>query len=439
MSVMVIVATTELPKETLLMSIVPHSKDLDKLENQTDPATLLDEEFRILATNALYRDAFHQGREMAGSTCYEASHNFDRPCDESGECCPLKSCIQSGASEHMLHIHNLTGGKEYVIVEISPIRDKKGQIIYFLEVLRQTVIASAEPKASGLVGVSPKFIHMLDEVHKVARASVPVLLLGESGTGKELIARALHDASERVGQPFVTVECSGLSETLFESELFGHCKGAFTGALADKEGLVETVRDGTLFMDEIGDVPPALQVKLLRLLESHTYRKVGETKTRRANFRLLCATNRDLDAMMSLGQFRKDLYFRISTYPIHLPPLRERGQDIGLLARSILLRIAPGREITLSKEAENILAHHDFPGNIRELLNLLERARIMASGNLLTPIHFPGLTTQQGIQPGGNEATPGWFDGGEFLSLKDMHFQEPVQSLPTSWELACEL
>lgn len=365
-----------------------HGKALEAL---SAPAILMDAQYRILATNSAYRQAFHQGHDVAGDYCYRASHNYDRPCDQAGECCPLQACISTRIPQQMLHIHPVASSHEYVDVDIRPLCDDQGNTLYYQEVLRNTLIASAEPCTTGLVGASPAFIRMLEEVHRVAHAAVPVLLLGESGTGKELIARALHDISDRADKPFVVVECSGLSEMLFESELFGHRKGAFTGALAEKEGLVEVVRGGTLFLDEIGDVPLALQVKLLRLLESRTYRKVGDTVTRQAQFRLVCATHQSLQHMMAEGRFRQDLYYRISAFPIQLPPLRQRREDIGLLAHSILLRIAPERKLTLSQEACDLLSRHDFPGNIRELVNLLERARIMAQGTQLQTVHFPEL------------------------------------------------
>jgi two-component system, NtrC family, response regulator HydG len=344
----------------------------------------------------------------------------------------------------MLHVHNLPGGKEYVDVETSPVKDEKGKIIYYREVLRQTLIASAEPKASGLVGISPSFIKMLEEIHKVARENVPVLLLGESGTGKELIARALHDASSRTGKPFVPVECSGLSEMLFESELFGHHKGAFTGALFEKEGLIEVAQGGTLFLDEIGDVPSSLQVKLLRLLESHTYRKVGETKTKQANFRLVCATNRNLSHMMETGQFRQDLFYRISTFPVHLPPLRERREDIALLARSILLRISPDKKITLTKEGSDTLSRHDFPGNIREMVNLLERARIRAGGTQLTSSHFSELSsTPTHSLPHNQDESPIWNQNDKIISFRELesrYLSHLLKTFPgTQAELAAQL
>ncbi|MBF0177883.1 MAG: sigma 54-interacting transcriptional regulator [Magnetococcales bacterium] len=404
------------------MSAQPASEHLESLNQLTDPATLLSADYRILATNPPYLATFHQGREVAGSTCYQSSHGYDRPCDEVGEHCPLQKCIKTGRGAHQLHIHTFPTGREYVNVEIVPVRDNRGETLFFREVFRQTLIASAKPNGHGLVGVSKSFIRMLDEVHKVAFASVPVLLLGESGTGKELIARAIHDASDRCSRPFVPVECSGFSEKLFESELFGHRKGSFTGALVDKDGLVEVVAGGTLFLDEIGDVPLALQIKLLRLLESHTYRKVGDTITREAKFRLVCATNRDLDLMMKAGEFRRDLYYRISTFPIHLPPLRSRREDIDLLAHSILLRISPDQEITLTQGASELLLRYDFPGNIRELVNLLERARILSESDKLAPSHFPSLALYPTLnaEVASEQGQSLWPPEGEIIPLKKL-------------------
>ncbi|MBF0157269.1 MAG: sigma-54-dependent Fis family transcriptional regulator [Magnetococcales bacterium] len=259
---------------------------------------------------------------------------------------------------------------------------------------------STNPGSVGMVGISPAFNRMMELVMRVATERTTVLLLGESGTGKELVARAIHDVGRRSGRPFVVVECSGLTETLFESELFGHIKGAFTGACADKSGLVETAHQGTLFLDEVGEIPLALQVKLLRLLETGTYRKVGSTEARHADFRLICATNRDLATMVEQGGFRKDLFYRISIFPILMPPLRERLEDIPLLAETLLKRLAGGKNLTLSWEALTKLIEHPFPGNIRELQNLLERARILAAGDCLLPEHFPGLEPGEGGSAG---------------------------------------
>jgi transcriptional regulator with PAS, ATPase and Fis domain len=230
----------------------------------------------------------------------------------------------------------------------------------------------------------------LSAVQRVAPSNLPVLLLGESGTGKELFARAVHEASNRATGPFVVVDCSGLTETLFESELFGYEKGAFTGAIARKPGLVETAKGGTVFLDEIGDVPLPMQVKLLRLIESGTYRRVGSVETLHADFRLVAATHQPLLAMVAEGRFRQDLYYRIAAFPITLPALRERKADIALLAKSFLKRTA-GSSVApeLADDVLEALQAYDWPGNLRQLRNVLERARLYAEEGHIRLEHLP--------------------------------------------------
>jgi DNA-binding NtrC family response regulator len=225
-------------------------------------------------------------------------------------------------------------------------------------------------------------------VARVGPSQASVLLLGESGTGKELVAQAVHDASPRAANPLVVVDCASLPETLFESELFGHERGAFTGANTSKPGLVEAASGGTLFLDEVGDIPLAMQVKLLRLLESGTYRRVGSTELRRTDVRVVSATHRNLKAMVADGRFREDLYYRLSTFPIALPALRERAEDIPLLAVALLDRVAPQRRLSLSVGTLDLLKRYPFPGNVRELRNVLERAALMADANSIDRVHM---------------------------------------------------
>jgi transcriptional regulator with PAS, ATPase and Fis domain len=210
-----------------------------------------------------------------------------------------------------------------------------------------------------------------------------VLILGETGTGKELVARAIHEASSRSSGPFVAVDCAGLTETLFESELFGYEKGAFTGANHRKQGLVEAASGGTLFLDEIGELPLAQQVRLLRLLESSTYRRVGGLDWLPADFRLISATHRDLSGMVQNESFRRDLYFRINTFPLHIPALHERAEDIPLLANSFLERVDRKPNRQFSAAALQWLTKRRYAGNIRELRNLIERATLMADGDMI--------------------------------------------------------
>jgi DNA-binding NtrC family response regulator len=247
-----------------------------------------------------------------------------------------------------------------------------------------------------MVGRSSTFNRMLELVNRVAPAETAVLLQGASGTGKELVARAIHDSSPRSDKPFVVVECSGLSESLFESELFGHERGAFTGAHARKIGLVEAAKGGTLFLDEIGDVPLGLQVKLLRLLETGTYRRVGSTEAQQADFRLVTATHRDLRAMVAEGSFRRDLFYRISAFPIALPALRERMADLPLLIDSLLSRLSPEHPYRVSPETLECLQDYTFPGNIRELRNILERAILLTDDQDILPQHLPAEVCARG-------------------------------------------
>jgi transcriptional regulator with PAS, ATPase and Fis domain len=271
-----------------------------------------------------------------------------------------------------------------VDVELRPIFDDVHNVVGYVERLATVRNASARASAEGLVGRSPAFMAALSALQRVAQSTLPVLLLGESGTGKELFARALHEASVRAHGPFVVVDCSGLTETLFESELFGYERGAFTGAVARKHGLVETAQGGTLFLDEIGDVPLGMQVKLLRLIETGSYRRVGAIEMRHADFRLVAATHQPLQQMVADGRFRQDLYYRISAYPIHLPALRERRDDIPLLVESFVQRAArEGRSLSVTPQAIQKLQSHDWPGNVRELRNVLERASLFADDGVI--------------------------------------------------------
>ena len=244
-----------------------------------------------------------------------------------------------------------------------------------------------------LVGQTPSMIAVGNLIDTVAPSDASVLILGETGTGKELIARNLHDRSLRAGQAFIPVNCGALPENLVESELFGHRKGAFTGADANRKGLFEVANGGTLFLDEVGELDKSVQVKLLRFLECGEIRRVGENDPFRVDVRVLCATNRDLRDMIDTEAFREDLFFRINTFEIHLPPLRERKGDIPPLAEHMLRRFAPRRGHgplpTLTPEAIETLLLHDWPGNIRELANAIERATILSGGGPILPEHLP--------------------------------------------------
>ena len=243
-----------------------------------------------------------------------------------------------------------------------------------------------------LIGDSPQIDRVRKLIAKVAPTDSTALILGETGTGKELAARAVHDQSTRCEMPFVAINCGGLPESLIESELFGHRRGAFTGADEHRMGLFEVANGGTLFLDEIGELPKAMQAKLLRLLESGEIRRVGENESFMVDVRVVCATHRNLEEMVAEGEFREDLMFRINTFEIHLPPLRQRIEDVPILARHLLRRFRPNLrpdDMTFSPDGIKILEEHCWPGNVRELANVIEHAAILCDEGPISPEHLP--------------------------------------------------
>jgi DNA-binding NtrC family response regulator len=238
----------------------------------------------------------------------------------------------------------------------------------------------------GVVGKSPAFLACLEKARKAAAADTTVLVCGESGTGKEVLARAIHTLSRRCDKPFIAVNCGAIPENLLESELFGHEKGAFTGAIASKPGKFALADGGTIFLDEIGEMPLLMQVKLLRVIQERTVEPVGGARSQRVDFRLIAATNRNLKDEIKAGRFREDLYYRLNIIPIELPPLRDREGDVLILARNFLAYFNDryGCRFSLSEENERDLLAHAWPGNVRELANAIERAVVLASGDFLS-------------------------------------------------------
>jgi transcriptional regulator with GAF, ATPase, and Fis domain len=254
-----------------------------------------------------------------------------------------------------------------------------------------------------IVGTSAALKAVLALCDKVAASNATVLLLGETGTGKEVAARYVHHASDRRDAPFVAINCAALTETLLESELFGHEKGAFTGAVSQKIGRFEMADGGTLFLDEIGEISPSTQVKLLRVLQDQEFVRVGGTRVVACDVRIIAATNRDLKAAIADGRFREDLYYRLNVFPVPVPPLRERRDDIPALADHVIQRSARefGRPAPrLSVDALAVLTAHRWPGNVRELQNVIERALLLCDGDVIEPIHLPeDIAGRFGVAP----------------------------------------
>jgi two-component system response regulator HydG len=248
------------------------------------------------------------------------------------------------------------------------------------------------------IGKSRSFLDVLKLAETVAPTDSTILISGESGTGKEVLARYIHSLSERADASFHSINCGALPESLLESELFGHVKGAFTGAVKDKEGLLVAAKGGTFFLDEVGEMSPATQVKLLRALQEREVIPVGSTEPVAVDVRLIAATNRDLEEEIRRGKFRSDLYYRLNVIALHLPPLRERREDVALLARHFIEQLAakegPGAAKTLAEETLEVLQRYDWPGNVRELENALERAVVLTSGDLLLPSALPAAVRE---------------------------------------------
>ena len=312
------------------------------------------------------------------------------------------------------------GAQDYVTkpFHIEELRAKIARLVQSVEldhenrVLREQL--RTRPGFGGLIGVSPKMQRVYKMVEKVSQHNYPVLILGESGTGKELVARSIHFLGVRQNKPFVPVDCSGLVPTLIESELFGYVKGAFTGAQHARTGLLETGNGGTVFLDEIGDLPVDLQAKLLRALQEREIRPVGATERVRIDLRIIAATNRDLESAIRTGSFRQDLYFRLNVVQIKLPPLRERKSDIPLLVNFFLEKFSdPQRPIrTISEDAMRRLMAYDWPGNVRELENAVERAVALGSGPIL---HIADLPSN--LQQGSSEKS---LESNELTTIQEM-------------------
>lgn len=278
---------------------------------------------------------------------------------------------------------------------------------------------------SGLIGNAPSMRELITHMKQIAPSNIPVLVTGESGTGKELVAQALHTNSKRSKKPFVPLNCAGLSESILEDELFGHVRGAFTGAEKDRQGRFEYADGGTLFLDEVGDMPLPMQAKLLRVLESGEVVRLGSNETKHVDVRLVSATNRPIAPMVKEGEFREDLYFRIKGAELRLPPLRERREDIPILVRHYVARYAEQMDKPVPEVAEDVqmaLTRFDWPGNVRQLMNVVQNMVVIAEGDRLESRHLPPEIRTPGTESGAGDSSVGSLVG-EGLSLDQIEKQ----------------
>jgi len=352
------------------------SIDLVSLVNSHEkPFVVIDKGYRIVAVNKAYEQEYGTTKEKAvGSMCYEISHGNDHPCSDDGEECPHDQIFKDGQAKICAHIHcDADNRMHHVRVSAFPLKGSNNELLLGECIEKISAMDSRSPGAERMVGDSPEFIACVNQLNIAASSDAPVLLQGETGTGKELAAEFIHQHSARSQGPFQIIDSTVFTDSLFESEMFGHVNGAYTGSVGEKQGLFELADGGTIFLDEIGDLPASQQAKLLRVLENGEYRQVGGKKTRKVNVRIICATNRHLWESVLAGTFREDLYYRIACLNIRLPSLRERLDDIPVLAKNLLQGInrSMRSSYSLTPDALLQLKVYKYPGNIRELRNVL--------------------------------------------------------------------
>ena len=364
--------------------------NLQSIINAADNGfVLIDKNYNIVAANEAYCKTYGvDSDEIRGHKCHQISHHSDVPCHLNGEDCPHKKVFETQAPHQVLHVHyDHKNEEEHVRIKGSPIYGTDGELY-----LGEAIFPIAKSDDMGcdkqrMLGTSPIFIACIEEMAGAATSDVAILLNGESGVGKELAAKFIHNKSKRRAQPFVSIDCASISEGIFESELFGHERGAFTGCVGRRNGLIESAENGTLFMDEIGEVPLALQGRLLRALETGNYRRLGGREDLHVDVRIICATHNNLRKMVEQGTFRADLYYRIAGISITIPPLRERRSDITPLVKAMLekMKTTNGSAAQITDEALDLLQNYDYPGNIRELRNILQKSIIVSTNGLITP------------------------------------------------------
>ncbi len=368
---------------------MPFSQLSSFLQSLTDPYLLFDTEYRIISTNPAFRKYCDPQHSVIGKTCYEVSHGYDLPCDRSGESCPLKKSLESGKTEHVLHMHNTPEGEEYVSIALTPIKNTQAEIIGFVERINPLKTIKRTHSVP-LKGVSEPFREMIRLLDKAAASDITVLIEGETGSGKNVAARYLHQSGKRCAAPFITIDCPSLTDSQFEILFFGQksLERSFRGTKTKGKGILDTVNGGTLFLNDVSDLSPHLQAKIANLLETEIYGHEGTSGTPETDIRIIASSSCHLQECVEKGLFRQDLYYRLNCFFIALPALRDRQEDIPFLARFFLRHFSNDILPVLSDETLYALQTYAYPGNVRELKAIIERACLLCDTQTILPEHL---------------------------------------------------
>lgn len=362
------------------------------IDTHSNPFVLIDEEYTIVAANKAYCESYGTTDEkVAGCKCHMVSHHFDTPCFMNNEDCPLTMALETDKVFEVLHIHfDQHNQPEHVRIKGHPIMGADGKRYVGEEVIRLAKTSELDCEEQKMIGRSPAFRDCIEGVTRAAESDANVLLTGESGVGKRLAAEYIHHRSHRKGRSFILVDCSTVNESTFESELFGHERGAFAGCVGRRRGLLDEADGGTLFLDEVGDLPFSMQGRLLNAIETGKYRRVGGREFLTSNVRLIASTHNNLPAMIADNTFHPDFYYRIAGITHRIPALRERREDILALADALLVRMRDPNAYRchIDEDARKLLANHNYPGNILELKNILRRAASLSTDGHIRAEHI---------------------------------------------------
>ena len=358
------------------------------IDAQDNPFVLIDENYNIVAANTAYKQAYgFTEQDIIEHKCFQVSHRSDVPCHMNGEDCPHKRVFETRKPHQVLHIHYDTHAQPgHVRIKGSPIFGPDGEMFLGEAVFPLAHTEDLDCEHQRMIGRSSAFQGCIESLTRAAETDAPVLACGESGVGKDLAAEYIHRRSSRSGRSFIMVDCAAILESVFESELFGHERGAFTGCIGRRYGLFEQADGGTLFFNEIGDLPQSLQGRLLNAMETGQFRRVGGRELLRADARIICATSHNLRKLVAANKFRADLYYRIAGIICEIPALHQRLSDIPDLARALLQRMGANDDpiYHLADDAIEVLCRYDYPGNVRELRNILQSAASLSTNGIIS-------------------------------------------------------